>query len=192
MNTQIKSSPQLGFLEEFEFSETRVLAGISPLGEMIAIRPVCENLGIDRKWQQDKIKANPKLSSVGGMVKVLSKDGKKYDMYCLPPVPFQNWLWSLNPKSENFNMSVWEEYKKGLVMYLLMMLKMSLDELQKTAQIKEAFSELSKLTNSIKELDGKISENQEEGKRLKSEKQKLQKLIDEILNSNINQLRIPI
>jgi len=125
------------------------------------------------------------------MVKVLSKDGKKYDMYCLPPSQFQDWLWDLTG-FENINIDVLETYKKGLVMYLLMMLKMSLDELQKTAQIKEAFSELSKLSNRIKELDGKISENQEEGKRLKSEKQKLQKRIDEILNSNINQLRIPI
>jgi len=66
MITEIKTSPQLGFLQEYEFSKTHVLAGISPLGEMIAIRPVCENMGIDRKWQQDKIKANPHLSSVGG------------------------------------------------------------------------------------------------------------------------------
>jgi hypothetical protein len=140
MHTE-KQSPQLGFLQEYEYSKTLVLAGISPLGEMIAIKPVCENLGIDRKWQQDKIKSDPYLSSVGGMVKVIAKDGKRYEMYCLPPVAFQKWLWNLTA-TENMNIEVWEDYKQGLVLHLLMMLKISLDEINRLRNMEHDFKAL--------------------------------------------------
>lgn len=169
MDTILNKHTQFGLLQKFEYVKTPVMAGITHMGEAIALRPCVENLGLNWSGQLQAIQRNEKINELCVKVKAIAEDGKMRQMVCLPPVLFQDWLWSLNPKSENFNTTVWEDYKKGLVMYLLMMLKMSLDELQKTAQIKEAFSELSKLTNSIKELEGKISENQEEGKRLKSE-----------------------
>jgi hypothetical protein len=137
----LNTSPQLGLLQEFDYSGTRVLAGISPLGEMIAIKPICENLGIDRKWQQDKIKNDPFLGSVGGMVKVVSKDGKRYEMFCLPPAAFQDWLWNLTA-SENMNIMVLDQYKKGLVIHLLMMLKVTLEEVSRLREMERDFHAL--------------------------------------------------
>lgn len=162
--------PQLNLLREYEYSGTRVLAGISPLGEMIAIKPICENLGIDRKWQQDKIKNDPYLSSVGGMVKVLSKDGKRYEMYCLPPAAFQDWLWNLAP-NENMNLIVLDQYKKGLVIHLLMMLKVTLEEVTRlrelerdfialrgdTLQLMNTHDEKEKLSSRVRELGKEYS-----------------------------------
>ncbi|MEX2369043.1 MAG: phage antirepressor N-terminal domain-containing protein [Candidatus Paceibacterota bacterium] len=143
MDKEKNTSPQYGILQEYEYSKTLVLAGISPLGEMIAIKPVCENMGIDRKWQQDKIKADPYLGSTGGMVKVVAQDGKLREMYCLPPQAFQDWLYGLTA-TENMNREVWEDYKKGLVLHLLIMLKVSFEEIYRLRVIEDDFLALRK------------------------------------------------
>jgi hypothetical protein len=184
-------SPQLGFLQEFEYSKTPVLAGISPLGEMIAIKPICENLGIDRKWQQDKIKSDPYLNSVGGMCKMVSKDGKKYDMYCLPPAAFNKWLFSLTA-TEKMNVGIWEEYKQGLVIYILTMLKISLDKIQSMAQTNEDMKRVRSLYIRKGDLKRELGELNEAVKKTKADILSAQREIDEILSLNPNQLRLEI
>jgi hypothetical protein len=183
---------QLGNLQNFEYAETPVMAGIVHMGEAIALRPCVENLGLNWSGQLQAIKRNEKLNELCVSGKVMGADGKKYEMVCLPPDAFQNWLWDLNPKSDNFNVQLWETYKKGLVMYLLLMLKVSLDELQKSKTIKDSFARLKLLNNEIKEIDQKLGENQDEARRLKSEKSRLQRDIDDILSQNTNQLSLPI
>lgn len=184
MNTE--TSPQLGFLQEYEYEKTHVLAGISPLGEMIAIRPVCENLGIDRKWQQDKIKSDPYLSSVGGMVKVRANDGKKYEMYCLPPLAFQHWLWNLTA-SDNIRVDVWEQYKKGLVLHLVLMLKVSLEEVKRLRQVEADYEELLEDTNNYFLHDEKLSEYHSAGQLCRKEKARFKDQILSKLRRNPNQ-----
>lgn len=159
-------SPQLNILNEYEFEKTAVMAGITPLGEMIAIRPICENLGIDRKWQQDKIKSDPSIGSVGGMVKVLASDNKKYDMYCLPPSAFQEWLWSLSPTDTKMNVEVWESYKKGLVIHLLMMLKISLNEIVRLREVEVKYLELEESLKKSAERKAEIEKLKEELKMI--------------------------
>lgn len=184
-------SPQLGFLQEFEYSKTPVLAGISPLGEMIAIKPICENLGIDRKWQQDKIKSDPYLNSVGGMCKMVSKDGKKYDMYCLPPAAFNKWLFSLTA-TEKMNVGIWEEYKQGLVIYILTMLKISLDKIQSMAQSNEDMKRVRSLYIKKGNLKTELGDLNDSVKKKKSEIATVTHEIDEILTKNPNQMRLEI
>jgi len=170
------ASPQLGILNEYEYSETRVLAGISPLGEMIAIKPICENLGIDRKWQQDKIKTDPSLGAVGGMVKVLSKDGKKYDMYCLPPAALNRWLFGLTA-TENIKTEIWDSYKEGLVIHLLMMLKMSLDEITRLRKVERDYTALRQHTLNLfrvkADQDDHTAKARDLGKEYKSIQEKM-------------------
>lgn len=122
---------QLNYLNEFSFANSAVMAGITHTGEMIALRPCVENLGLNWSGQLQAIKRNEELNQLCASVKAAGLDGKKYDMICLSPAVFQDWLWSLNPKSDNFNTILWEQYKKGLVVYLLMMLKISLDEVNR-------------------------------------------------------------
>lgn len=119
---------QLDILTEYEFEKTSLMAGITHTGEMIAIRPCVENLGLNWSGQLQAIKRNERYDQLCVSVKAIALDGKSREMICLPPAVFQDWLWSLNPKSDNFNTLLWEQYKKGLVVYLLMMLKISLDE----------------------------------------------------------------
>ena len=183
------NSPQLGFLQEYEYSETLVLAGISPLGEMIAIRPICENLGIDRKWQQDKIKSDPYLSSTGGMVKVIAQDGKSREMYCLPPLAIQEWLYNLTA-SENMNVEVLNEYKKGLVVHLLMMLKVSLDEIQRLRSIEKKYQSLKSKVGMMMSIEEQAAEARIISRERSYEKKMISKSVQESLFENVNQLSI--
>lgn len=191
MNTQNEHT-QLGVLQNFEFAKTPVMAGIVHTGEAIALRPCVENLGLNWSGQLQVIKRNDELNELCVSVKALGSDGKKYDMVCLPPGAFQNWLWELNPKSDNFRVELWESYKKGLVMHLLLMLKISMEEIQRTRTITDSFANLRSLNSEIKEIDRRLGENQDEARKLKSDKTKIQREIDDILSKNINQLSLSI
>jgi hypothetical protein len=186
-----KTSPQLGLLREFDYSGTRVLAGISPLGEMIAIKPICENLGIDRKWQQDKIKNDPYLSSTGGMVKVIAEDGKQREMYCLPPAAFQEWLWNI-PVSENLNLIVLEQYKKGLVIHLLMMLKVTLEEVSRLRNLEKDYQALRRDTLDLMKTQDEKEKLSARVKELGREYQNIQNRILNRVLTDPNQLSIII
>jgi hypothetical protein len=190
MNTK-KTSPQLKILKEFKFDNTRVFAGISTLGEMVAIRHVCENLGIDRKWQQKKIQNDPYLSSVGGMEKIYAEDGKPYDTYCLPAMDLQVWLWSLKP-TPKMNLEVWESYKKGLVKYLLMMLKVSLDKVQELKNDSEYVAEIRNLQKDIDDRDAVIAIKTSELTELKRLRNNVQIELNQLLRSDPAQLRLEL
>src|SRR5699024_3144270 len=102
-------------------------------------RPCVENLGLDWSGQLKVIKNNDRFGQLWTSVKAVALDGKSREMVCLPPAVFQDWLWNLNPKSDNFNTDLWEQYKKGLVVHLLMMLKISLDEVKRLRKQEENY-----------------------------------------------------
>ena len=79
--------------------------------QLIAIRPICEALGIDRKRQQDKIKEHPILSAVGGLKPLTGADGKQYEMFCLPLEYVFGWLFTINPTNVN------EDAREALIRY---------------------------------------------------------------------------
>ena len=67
--------------------------------QMIAIRPICEALGIDAKVQRQKIQEDEDLNSVGVLSTSTGADGKKYEMLCLPVRYIFGWLFTINPKN---------------------------------------------------------------------------------------------
>jgi hypothetical protein len=181
MKNELKTSPQLNVLQQYEYSGTSVLAGISPLGEMIAIKPICENLGIDRKWQQDKIKSDPYLNSTGGMMKVLAADGKMREMFCLPPEAFQSWLFDITA-TETVNHMVWNQYKKGLVIHLLMMLKISLDEVKRLRAVEGEYNRLRNTATSMLGVIQKSEDHRRSSRELTTLKRQIfQNLQEQIL-----------
>lgn len=191
MNTNNECT-QLDVLQNFEFSKTPVMACNTHTGEMIALRPCVENLGLNWSGALQAIKRDEELSQLCVSVKAQGADGKKYEMVCLPPAVFQNWLWNLSTTSDKFNFHLWEEYKKGLVMHLLMMLKLSLDEIQKSRSVRQIFDQLKGLNDRKKKREADLSQNQAEGRTIKSDLIQIQSEIDSILGQNFNQLTIPM
>jgi C4-dicarboxylate-specific signal transduction histidine kinase len=133
-----KTQPQLNLLKEFSYAKTAVMAGIMTTGEAIALRPVVENLGLDWSSQLKRLKRDEKGNQLWSSHKVISTDGKSYEMVCMSPANFQDWLWNINV-SENLNINLWEDYKKGLVLYLMLMLKVTLEEVSRLRNVERDY-----------------------------------------------------
>lgn len=191
MENQEKSRPQLNQLQEFSYEKTAILAGIMTTGEAIALKPVVENLGLDWSSQLKKIKRDHKLNQLWSSHKVVSSDGNSYEMVCASPANFQEWLWSLNV-SENVNVELLETYKKGLVVYLLSMLKMSLDKIQEIQKENSVLKEIKALTAGINQLKSELIDNQERNKEIRKELKALEAHLNQVINQNPNQMKLAI
>lgn len=67
--------------------------------QLVAVKPVCEILGVDYPGQFAKLKEHPLYSSVIGLSSTTGADGKTYEMVCLPLRYFPSWLFSINPNN---------------------------------------------------------------------------------------------
>ena len=64
--------------------------------KMVPIRPICEALGIDDKAQRDRIKRDEILKTVECAMTSTGKDGKSYEMTCIPLEFVFGWLFSID------------------------------------------------------------------------------------------------
>lgn len=81
--------------------------------QLVAVKPVCEILGVAYQSQQAKLKEHPIYSSVITLSVTTGADGKKYEMVCIPLRFFSGWLFSINPDN------VKEEVREKLIEYQL-------------------------------------------------------------------------
>ena len=181
--------PQLGYLQIFEYEKTPVVAGKMTIGDSIALKPIVENLGLDWSSQRKRIERDEKFSQLWSSEKAIAADGKPREMVCLPPIYFQEWLWSLNI-SENLNIQLWETYKKGLVVYLMEMLKISLDEVRKLRKISNAYDELVEDTKSYFDATDESLELRKQAKEISNRQKEIRQRILAKVNIDPNQLGI--
>ena len=87
----------------------QVVAGESE--QLVAIKPVCEILGVAYPPQYTKLKEHPIFGSVFTLSIKTGADGKEYEMVCLPLRYFPSWLFSINPNN------VKEEIREQLLEY---------------------------------------------------------------------------
>ena len=181
--------PQLNYLQEFEFEKTPVFAGMMTTGEAIALKPVVENLGLDWSSQRKRIERDEILSQLWSSLKVVSADGKLREMKCFPPSVFQDWLWNLN-QSKNLNFELWENYKRGLVVHLLLMLKISLDEIKRLSEIESDYILLKKSIEGYFNTNDQALEHNKIQKQLFKETKEMKDYIRKILKRDPNQTRL--
>ena len=81
--------------------------------QLVAVKPVCEILGVAYQSQQAKLKEHPIYSSVITLSVTTGADGKTYQMLCIPLQFFPGWLFSINPDN------VKEEAREQLIKYQL-------------------------------------------------------------------------
>jgi len=66
-------------------------------GELyVAMKPICERLGVDWEAQRQLIQRDPVLSATACMVQTVAKDGKNREMTCLPLSKLNGWLFKLD------------------------------------------------------------------------------------------------
>lgn len=79
--------------------------------KLVPIKPICEALNVDYPTQFTRIKEDPILSSVIGLSPTTGKDGKTYEMQCLPIKYVFGWLFRIDARN------VKEESKEAVLNY---------------------------------------------------------------------------
>lgn len=132
----------------------------------VAVRPICEALGIDYRKQFDRIKADRKLSQlVTHTVTNSNKDGKNYEMFCLPLKYIFGWLFSIdeskvNARSQETFMRYKDECYNVLYDHFLSRTQKQLQankiEIEMLEQLNELTSRKEELTSKIKDIKLRI------------------------------------
>lgn len=189
MQNELKKRPQLNTLQEFEFVKTRLMAGNVTTGKMIALRPCVENLGLDWSSALKRIKRDEDVTQLWSSEKAVAEDGKAREMVCLPPAAFQDWLWGLDPEaSPNFKKPVWEHYKKGLVVHLLMMLQVSMEEVQRLQQIEVHYKMIKTEVTHYLAKEGEVRDSTEVLREKKKSLAESKSRLVESITQDANQL----
>ena len=81
--------------------------------QLVAVKPVCEILGVAYQSQQAKLKEHPIFGSTITLSVTVGADGKEREMLCIPLQFFPGWLFSINPDN------VREEARERLIEYQL-------------------------------------------------------------------------
>ena len=92
----------------------------------VAMREIVEGIGLDWKNQHKKLTAYQQKFSCG-LITTTGKDGKKYEMLCMPIKKLNGWLFSINPNKvradlkerlENYQeecfLALWDYWTEGV------------------------------------------------------------------------------
>jgi hypothetical protein len=79
--------------------------------EYVAIKPICEILGINYTTQIERLKEDPILNSLIPLKGTIGADNKKREMSCIPFKYVFGWLFKINPSN------VHEKAKDNLIKY---------------------------------------------------------------------------
>lgn len=69
----------------------------------MAIRPICEALGVDPEGQRQRIERDEILGPTACMIKAVAGDGKDREMYAIPYCYVFGWLFSIDISKVNEN-----------------------------------------------------------------------------------------
>ena len=81
--------------------------------QLVAVKPVCEILGVDFSAQRAKLKEHPIYGPTMVLSTTVGADGKEREMACIPLQFFPGWLFSINPDN------VKETARENLIRYQL-------------------------------------------------------------------------
>ena len=77
----------------------------------IAIKPICEALGVHYEHQRELLKTDEILSELPRQHGVVAADGKLRKMVCLPEFYIYGWIFNINSASPELLKYKWECYK---------------------------------------------------------------------------------
>lgn len=63
---------------------------------VVALKPICENMGLQWEAQLKRIKRHPVLNSTMSIMDMVAEDGKNREMICLPLSMLNGWLFGID------------------------------------------------------------------------------------------------
>jgi P22_AR N-terminal domain len=83
-------------LVAIQFHDQNLLATLVNSVPYVALKPICENIGIDWEAQRQKIDRHPVLNSTACMIKAVAADGKIREMFMMPLEYLNGWLFGID------------------------------------------------------------------------------------------------
>lgn len=77
----------------------------------VAIKPICEALGIQFHWQHKRILEHPILGQLSQNSVMVAADGRMREMFCLPEKVIYGWLFSLQSDKPELIEFQWKCYQ---------------------------------------------------------------------------------
>ncbi|WP_299576604.1 phage antirepressor N-terminal domain-containing protein [uncultured Sunxiuqinia sp.] len=77
----------------------------------IALKPICEALGVDFEAQRKNLKEDEILAQLPSEQTVVAADGKLRKMLCLPEFYIYGWIFQIQSQSEDLLKYKWECYR---------------------------------------------------------------------------------
>ena len=88
--------------------ETKIIARVNNVDivstsdeQLVAIKPICEAIGIDWEGQRQRIERDEILGSTACMIKAVANDGKEREMHAIPYRYVFGWLFSIDTYKVN-------------------------------------------------------------------------------------------
>ncbi len=133
----------------------------------VAIKPICQILGVDPDWQNARVKEDEILGQLHKISYATGADGKRYEMATIPFQYVFGWLFSINPKK------VSENSRDGVIRYK----KECYDALYRHFTLREKYDK--KRADLVREASFKLEEERsqfrESQRRVKERKIELKK-----------------
>jgi len=135
-------------------------------GVFIAIKPICEALGIDWPAQRRKLTDDRILSSVVVMMTTTGADGKQYEMVTLPLEYIFGWLFTIDTSRVKqdaveavirYKKECYETLYRHFIKVSQRQLELTQKELAITEEKARRVLELAELRKSIKVMDEQLS-----------------------------------
>jgi P22_AR N-terminal domain len=100
-------------LQSIEFYGSRIYTVEKDGEHYVAMKPICEGIGIDWEGQRQRIMRHPVLKSTACMIKAVAEDGKKRELLMLPIEMLHGWLFLIDSNKVNANARSLPEQKTG-------------------------------------------------------------------------------
>lgn len=163
-------------IEIVKINKVDVVCPLDKGEQYVAIKPICEILGVSHQGQFKRIQADEILSSVVNQWLTTGADSKKYDMTCLPLRYVFGWLFSIDTEK------VKPEAKEQVIKYKRICYDVLYDHFMgPISERKRDLSRKSEIARRIVELDDQLKENKEYNEliNLKAEEMRLGKSLKE-------------
>ncbi|ERF79485.1 phage antirepressor N-terminal domain-containing protein [Gallibacterium anatis] len=85
-------------LQTIQFNNQSLITFEQNSTHYVAMRPICENIGLEWGSQYNRIKRDEVLNSVMVIITTTGSDGKNYQMLCLPIQYLNGWLFGIDVK----------------------------------------------------------------------------------------------
>lgn len=136
----------------------------------IAIKPICEALGVNYNRQFQNLKSNKTLGQLFAIQQIVAADGRLREMVCLPEFYVYGWIFKIQSESKELEAYQWKCYEllynyfHGAVSDRYQILKaktleeIEIETLKQQLQEKPEYKRLVELENSAKKKSKLLQE----------------------------------